>query len=414
MASLPKIEDFDDKAYDPFAAEVTIFGDIADLYTPLGQLRREAAVHRGAFMQLIGNSRWPIDHSSPAFAVLSYKHVNEVLSNPQLYSNSPFADTLGQTFGRTLSTMDPPEHTRYRRVFQKAFLPQHVAKWGETLVDPVVAQLIDKFKERGDADLIAEFTQTYPFEIIYRQLALPPGDGPIFHRLAVAQNMTATPEGREAARKLGAYFAALVIERRQNTGDDLASALVTATDGVERLPDEVTISFLRQLINAAGDTTFRGTSVLLTGLLQNPDQLEALRNDRQLMPQAIEEALRWEGPISWTERRATADSEIAGVKIPKGALITPVMAAANHDETVFPEPDSFNILRVHKSRNVAFAVGPHICLGQHLARLEINRAVNAIIDQLPSLRLDERRPPPIIRGAMMRYPRHLFVKFDTG
>jgi len=130
------------------------------------------------------------------------------------------------------------------------------------------------------------------------------------------------------------------------------------------------------------------------------------------LPQAIEEALRWEGPISWTERRATADCEVAGMQIPRGALVTPVMAAANHDETVFPDPEKFNIFRPRTSRNIAFAVGPHICLGQHLARLEINRAANALLDRLPNLRLDKGKPPPLIRGAMMRYPRNLFVKFD--
>jgi cytochrome P450 len=310
--------------------------------------------------------------------------------------------------------MDAPEHSRYRRILQKAFLPQHVAKWGETLVDPVVHQLMSKFIGRGEADLIEEFTKNYPFEVIYRQLALPEGDGPIFHRLAVAQNLMTYDRvhAEEASRKLGQYFTALIANRRETPGQDLASALITVTMDGECLPEEVIMSFLRQLINAAGDTTFRGTSVFLAALLQNVDQLDALRADRSLMPQAIEEALRWESPVSMSLRQATRDTVLGGVDIEAGSRIYPVIASANRDETVFPDPDRFDIFRERPARNIAFAVGPHICLGQHLARLEITRAVNAILDRLPNLRLDERKPPPVIRGTMLRYPRHLYVRFD--
>jgi len=261
--------------------------------------------------------------------------------------------------------------------------------------------------------LIAEFSQTYPFEVIYRQLLLPEEDGPIFHRLAVAQNMTTTEQSREASRKLGAYFTALIAERRRNPGDDLASALITATVDGESLPDDITISFLRQLINAAGDTTFRGTSVFLTGLLQNPDQLAALQADRGLMPQAIEEGLRWESPVSYTVRQTTRDTVLDGVKIKAGSRIYPVIGSANRDETVFKDPERFDILRKRTTRNVVFALGPHICLGQHLARLEITRAVSAILDKMRNIRLDPGQPPPLIRGSMLRYPKHLYVQFET-
>ena len=413
MTAIPKIQDFDDKSYNPFVAEETVFGDITDLHGPLGELRRQGPVHPKGFMDHAGVAMGP-GFGVPEFTVLSYRHVNEVYGDPDTFSNAAFAETLGKTFGRTVTVMDPPEHTRYRRIFQKAFLPQYVAKWGDILVGPVVDYLLDKFIHRGEADLITEFTQTYPFEIIYRQLALPEGDGPVFHRLAVAQNMTTTEQSREASRKLGRYFTDLVAERRKNPRDDLASVLINTTVDGESLPDDIIISFLRQLINAAGDTTFRGASVFLTALLQNPDQMEALRADRRLMPQAIEEALRWESPVSFTVRTATRDTEIAGLKIPKGAHVHPAIASANRDETVFPDPHRFDIFRDRSHRNVVFAMGPHICLGQHLARLEISRAVNAILDRMPNLRLDPDKPPPVIQGAMLRYPKHLYVRFEKS
>jgi cytochrome P450 len=411
---IPKVRDFDDPGFDPFVAEETVFGDVVDLYTPLAELRRRGPVHRGSFPDIFNVAHLPAKPGMQEFTVLSFELVNEVFSNSALFSNEAFGDNLAQIFGRTISAMDAPEHTRYRRIFQKAFLPQNVAKWGDTLVGPVVTDLLDQFVDRGTADLIEEFTKRYPFEIIYRQLGLPEDDGPIVHRLAVAQNLMTydRQHAEEASLKLGEYFTALIADRRNAPGNDLASALITATVDGESLPDEIVLSFLRQLINAAGDTTFRGTSVFLTALLQYPDQLEALRADRSLMPQAIEEALRWDSPVSSMLRQATRDTVLGGIEIKAGSRLYPAIASANRDETIFPEPDRFDIFRDRPHRNMVFAVGPHICLGQHLARLEMTRAVNAILDRLPNLRFDPDRPSPPIRGTMLRYPKHLYVRFD--
>ncbi len=410
MATLPTIQDFDDPTYDPFKAEEGVFGEMSDIHMHLAKLRSEKGdVVEGSFMSLMGMD-WPSD--VPTFTLLSYQDVADVFLDPVTFTNQCFQHTLGLTFGRTLSAMDAPEHTRYRRLFQKAFLPQNIARWGDQIVDVVVNDLISSFAQRGTADLVQEFTKQYPFEIIYRQLALPEGDGPVFHKLAAAQNLVYTEQGLEAGRKLGVYFKALVEERRRHPADDLASTLInTEVDG-EQLPEDVIISFLRQLINAAGDTTFRGTSVLLTGLLTNPDQLRALRDNRSLLPQAIEEGLRWESPVNWTERTAARDVEIGGVHVPAGSTIVAVLTAANSDERVFKDGAKFDIFRKKTKPPVIFAFGPHMCVGQHLAKLEITRAMNAILDRLPNLRLDPDMPSPDIQGAMLRYPKHLFVAFD--
>jgi cytochrome P450 len=174
------------------------------------------------------------------------------------------------------------------------------------------------------------------------------------------------------------------------------------------------ISFLRQLVNAGGDTTYRGTSILLTGLLRNPDQLEAVRQDRNLIPQAIEEALRWDGPVLVQTRMTTEDVTLGGVDIPAGSVLDVVAGAANRDPAKFAEPDRFDIFRPRGSRHFSFAGGPHICIGQHLARVEMTRALHAILDRLPNLRLDPEKSPPEIRGCMMRVPEHVHVRFDVA
>jgi cytochrome P450 len=344
--------------------------------------------------------------------VLGYDAVEKIFLDPITYSNQVYARNLGISFGRSVSTMDAPEHPRYRKIFQKAFLPNVVSKWSETLVDPVVGGLMDRFAGRGKADLVQEFTHHYPFQIIYRQLGLPPEDVKVFHKLAIAQTvvMYDVPHGTEASRKLGDYFKNLLEERRRNPGDDLVSLLAVAEVDGERLPEEILISFLRQLVNAGGDTTYRATSVLLTGLLTNPDQLEAVRQDRSLIAQAIEEAVRWDGPVLIASRTPTVDVELGGVKIPAGACLSVASGSANRDPARFEHPERFDIFR-KKQRNFGFAFGPHVCIGQHLARVEMTRALNAILDRLPNIRLDPALPPPQIQGTMMRVPKHIHVCF---
>jgi cytochrome P450 len=311
--------------------------------------------------------------------------------------------------------MDAPEHPRFRKIFQKAFLPSVVSNWGESVVDPVVDSLMNAFKGRGHADLVQEFTFHYPFQIVFKQLGLPPEEVATFHKLAMAQIVVSfdIPHGTEASRKLGTYFKAIIAERRRSPGDDLISVLAHTEVEGERLPEDVLISFLRQLVNAGGDTTYRGTSVLLTGLLNDPEQLEAVRKNRTLVPLAIEEALRWEGPVLIQTRMATRDTELGGMKIPAGAFLDVAAGAANRDPAKFDEPDKFNIFRRSQHRHFAFAFGPHICIGQHLARVEMTRALHAILDGLPNVRLDPDKPKPEIQGIMMRVPKHVYVSFDA-
>jgi cytochrome P450 len=414
MTAIPKIQDFDDPSFDPFAADEMVRGEVSDIYAVMAEYRRKAPVQEGSILDKLGAAPSD-DHSGrPEFTVLSFEHVSAVLSDPLTYSQEAYADIVGKNYGKALTTLDPPEHTRYRRLFQKAFLPHTVAQWSQTLIDPIVNRLMAKFSARTEADLVKEFVATYPFEVIYQQLALPEGDGRIFHRLSVAQNLITfgDPHALEASTKLGTFFSAMITARQKAPTDDLASALINAEVDGEKLPEDIIVSFFRLLINAAGDTTVRGTSVLLTGLLQDPKQLDKLRADRSLMPQAIEEALRWESPVSYTVRRSTRDTVLGGIRIPKASQVYIMIGAANRDDTHFSDPDCFNILREPKSRNLGFGAGPHVCLGQYLARLEMTRAVNAILDRMPNLRLDPNKAPPVIKGATFRMPRHLHVKYD--
>ena len=414
MDSISTILDFDDPTFDPFAADEAAFGDIADTYERLERLRRQAAVHKGDIFSLMGLTPNSNFGDAKQFTVFGYKEVGQVNMDPETFSNDAYQHTLGLTFGRSLSVMNPPEHSRYRRIFQHAFLPGIVNKWGDTLVDPVVNALIDKFAHRGEADLVNEFAVFYPFQIIYRQLELPPQDVATFHKLAVSQTLTIgelTRFGQEASVKLGDYFRRMIAERRRHPGEGLVDLLIQAEVEGERLPEDVIVSFLRQLINAAGDTTYLlHRHPPFAGLLSVPDQYEAVRADRALVATAIEETLRWDGPVVMVYRMAARDTTLGGVEIPAGASLGVITGAANRDPDVFPDPDRFDIFR-KRARHYAFGYGPHVCIGQHLARLEMTRAVNAIMDRLPNLRLDPDKPKPVVRGGVMRTPRSVFVRF---
>lgn len=414
MSAIPRIQDFDDPSYDPFISDDAAFGDCADPYPRLAAWREKAPVHAFDYRSAMGIHADVTMAGLPSYLVVGYDAVEKIFLDPKTYSNKTYERNIGISFGQSVSTMDAPDHPRYRKIFQKAFLPNVVSKWGDDLVDPVVSSLMDAFVGRGRADLVKEFTHHYPFQVIFNQLELPPEDVSVFHKLAIAQTVVSydIAHGVEASRKLGVYFKALLDERRRNPGNDLVSMLAQAEVDGEHLPEEILISFLRQLVNAGGDTTFRGTSVLLTGLLTNPDQLAAVREDRSLVPQAIEEALRWDGPVLIATRTPAVDTELCGVELPAGACLSVASGSANRDPSRFENPDQFNIFRDRKNRHFAFAFGPHVCIGQHLARVEMTRALNAILDRLPNVRLDPDMPPPQIQGTMMRVPKHIYVRFD--
>lgn len=411
MDTAVRIREYDDPSYDPFGSDEINFGDILDPYAEIAKWRSQGSVLEGDYRSRMGlhSTLFP---DRKLFTILGTDEVSQALNDTDRFSNEVYRFNIGITFGQgSISTMDNPEHGRWRRIFQKIFLPQFVRTWGDTIVDPVVHGLMDKFVARGHADLVEEFTLRYPFEVIYRQLDLPQADVDTFQRLALGQTDYANiDKAMEAGDKLGEYFIGLVEERRARPGDDLVSLLAnTEVDG-EYLPELVLISFLRQLMNAAGDTTYRGTSILLAALLRNPDQLEAIRQDRRLIAQAIEEALRWDGPVLVQSRMAKVDTELGGKAIPAGSLLDVVAGAANRDPAVFPAPDKFDIFR-KREPHYSFSRGPHLCVGQHLAKVEMTRAMHAVLDHLPNLRFDPDKPEAEIRGSMMRAPKHLFVRF---
>jgi cytochrome P450 len=413
MSTIERIEDLADRSFDPYRAHEIASGDVVDPYPDIDEMRKAGPVVAGSYRQRMNIPPRPeLPAPGGHFMVLSFAGVNQVLSDPITYSNKASEPTLGAAFGHTVSVMDPPEHTVYRKILQKAFRPDIVQRWGDGIVAPVIEELMSQIRGAGKAELVQQFARPYPFNVIYRMLGLPAEDIEVFYKLTVAQivHFPTSEHALDASRKLGRYFSGMLAERRAHPGSDVVSVIATTMVGGEPLPEEVAISFLRQLINAGGDTTFRTTTALMTGLLTNPDQLHAVDENRSLVPAAVEEALRWDGPVFSPQRLTTAASVIDGVAVPADALLDVLYGAANHDPAEFEHPECFDIFR-EKHRHFGFAFGAHNCLGQLLARLELGRALEAVLDNLPNVRLDPDYPEPYMVGAL-RTARQIHVEFD--
>jgi cytochrome P450 len=356
-----------------------------------------------------------IDRSVGVFTAYSFDAVQQVLKDGDTFSSAGYADVMGKVLGHSILEMDEPEHHLYRGLVQQAFSRKAMEVWERELVRDVVNEHIDAFIARGDkrADLVRGLTFPFPVVVISRLLGLPRDDLPMFHRRAVE----VISAGFELERAEGAsqalfeYFCAIIADRRTNPSDDVISVLVQAELEGTRLNDEEICSFLRLLLPAGAETTYRSSSNLLSGLLSNPDQLDALRADRGLLPQAIEEGLRWEAPLIGIMRTASRDTEVAGVVVPAGSIVAVNIGSANHDEKVWDDPEVFDIFRPPK-QHLAFAWGPHMCLGLHLARMETRVVITQLLDRLPGLRLDPDAEPPAISGAIFRAPAALHVTWD--
>lgn len=387
-----------------------VSGDVRDPYTELAQRRREGSVQR------LDLSGMPMaDDAKPIFMVYGYDEVAEVLRDNATFSSSIILAVFGDVLGKKVMLgMDEPEHRRLRALLSGAFTQRALARRQHDLVERVGNGLIDRFADRGRAELTREFTFPYPTQIIANLLGLPAEDYPQFQRWSISLlSFTVNRERALAASQaLREYFLPILASRREEPRDDLISSLAHAEIDGEKLDDEEIFSFLRLLLPAGVETTYRSTGNLLFGLLSNPDQLEALRSDRSLIPQAIEEAVRWEPPLLTITRVATRDTELGGESIPAGSTVMPYLGAANHDEERWADPDRFDVFRPVKP-HIGFGHGVHVCLGMHLARLEMRVALELLFDRLPGLRLDPDGDDPHIRGQVFRSPTSLPVLFET-
>jgi cytochrome P450 len=246
-------------------------------------------------------------------------------------------------------------------------------------------------------------------------LGVPLEDHEQFHHWAEEINLgpTALDRSLPASRAMREYLTPIVEDRRARRRDDLISDLVHAEVDGHTLDDEHIYGFLRLLMPAGAETTFRMLGSCYYALLNDPRALAEVRGDRALVGSVIEETLRWESSVTMVNREPVTDVELAGVPVPAGSSIIAMTGSANHDETRYDDAETWNLHRSPQP-HLAFGTGHHQCLGMHLARLELRVAINAALDRLPNLRLDPDEPAPVIQGLAFRGPSTIPVLFDPS
>ncbi|OBJ81629.1 cytochrome P450 [Mycobacterium colombiense] len=382
-----------------------------DPYPFFARKRREAGVFAGTVMDY---SKTPESlMPKQEYSAMSFDAVNTVFRDGRVFSSKPYDKTIGLFMGPTILAMEGKKHREHRNLVSAAFKSKALARWEPTIVRPICNGLIDEFIETGRADLIRNFTFEFPTRVIAKLLGLPADDLPMFRKRAVQLiSYHVNYEGAfEASAALKDYFLEQIEQRKSKPTEDIIGDLVTAEIDGEKLTDEAIYSFLRLLLPAGLETTYRSSGNLLYLLLTHPEQFGALQANRELLAPAIEEGLRYETPLTVVQRFTTEDTEVEGVKIPARSVIGVCIGSANRDERRWEHSEEFDIFRKHVP-HISFAAGEHTCLGLHLARLETRVAMECLLDRLTNVTLltDD---DPHIHGQPFRSPNALPVTFDA-
>jgi len=370
------------------------------------------------------------------FIVSRYGDIHHVLCHPEIFSSKqpPGVDTrapddvmeiLSQGYPPvdTLLTNDPPVHSRFRALVNKAFSARRVGAL-EPKIRQISNELIDCFIGDGEVELVSQFAVGLPMAVIADALGVPRSNMDDFKRWsddAVAQigGMIGHERQLECAHsfvEFQRYFEARLEERKSAPRDDLTTDLLNARlDGTQPLNVAEMLSIIHQLLIAGNETTTNLIASAMMLLVRNPDQMRLVTEDSSLIPNMIEEAMRLESPVQGLFRVAKAASEIGGVKIPEGARLVVMYASGNRDEAEFPDPDRFDVRRANARTHLAFGQGEHFCIGAALARLESRVAFETLLTRMPVIRLAAGKndfahtPSFILRGL-----KELHLEFEPS
>ena len=369
--------------------------EISEKFYSMGEVIKGHGSGNGAYVNF-GGYRFP-NILAPAkactgevYGVVSWEAHRQLYTHPAT-SSSLFKGSVEPFFGPTLSPKDPPEHTKYRAVMQLGFMPKQIEGYKDSIARPVLARRFSALRKKGRADLVREINVFYPYEIVGRIVGYDFADVEF-----VAACMDGIWQGNrdidtavKAGKDLREYAAKLIAKRRANPKDDYVSALFDAEVDGKKITEEQLVGLVNHFLSGGIETTYRQTSLLVYDLLNHPEQLELLRGNRELIPRAVEETLRYDGIGGSTCRTLTEDAEICGARIPKGSVVFTFHLCANRDPSRWENPHDYDIARPQQ-RHLSFAMGPHMCIGQHLARFLLGEYLTHLLDDFPNVRWDPK------------------------
>ncbi|WP_328933463.1 MULTISPECIES: cytochrome P450 [unclassified Streptomyces] len=394
----------DDLAFDPWDPAF-----VSDPYPAYAELRE-----RGRVTYYEPTDQWLVPRHADVSALLRDRRLGRTYQHR--FTHEDFGRTAPPPEHESFHTLndhgmldlEPPDHTRIRRLVSKAFTPRTVEQL-KPYVSQLAGELVDGLVAKGGGDLLTDVAEPLPVAVIAEMLGIPESDrAPLRPWSADICGMYELSPSEETAAKavrasdeFSAYLRELIAARRKNPGDDLISGMIAAHDEDDvRLTEQELISTAVLLLNAGHEATVNSTVNGWWALFRNPDQLAALRADHSLIPSAVEELMRYDTPLQLFERWVLDEIEIDGTTIPRGAEIAMLFGSANHDPAVFTAPDRLDLTRTDNP-HISFSAGIHYCIGAPLARIELAASMRALLEKAPTLRLaaePERKPNFVIRG----------------
>ncbi|MGW7417704.1 cytochrome P450 [Streptomyces sp. NPDC054863] len=393
-----------DADFDPWSPEF-----LADPCPAYAALRERGRVHWFEPTQ-----QWLVPHHADVSALLrdrrlgrTYQHrfSHEEFGRP---APPPGNEPFHVLNDHCMLDLEPPDHTRIRRLVSKAFTPRTVAQL-VPYVEELASELVAGLVAEGGGDLLASVAEPLPVAVIAHMLGIPASDRkplrPWSADICGMYELNPSPEVAEravrASVEFSSYLRELIAVRRRDPGDDLLSGLIAAHEDGEHLSEQEVISTCVLLLNAGHEATVNATTNGWYALFRNPAQLAALRADPVgLVPTAVEELMRYDTPLQLFERWVLDDIEVDGVKIGRGAEVALLFGSANHDPAVFARPGQLDLARP-ENPHISFSAGIHYCIGAPLARIELASSMRALLARAPGLRLaaePERRPNFVMRG----------------
>jgi cytochrome P450 len=352
--------------------------------------------------------------------VTRWADVEHVDKHPAIFTGETDPSTLNRTFGRNLLGSEGDYHDRIRSIIYPAFRADKIGHYPDEVIAPIAHELVDGFASAGRADLMADFAGPLSVRVLKRVLGLTVEDERLvrwFGELAMgASNFSHDPQRQaiaDAASREVEEHVAPILDALESAPNDtvLSNMLHSQVDG-DRLTRQEITSNLKVMIVGGLQATSDLIALALLTLLQHPDQLAQVVADPGLIDPAIEEAVRWHAPVGTSTRQTTQDTELSGVKLPAGALVAAVLAAANRDPRNYTDPDRFDIHR-HEGGHLSFATGPHLCIGARLGRYEARTGIRVLFERLRELRLDPERDV-VVRGWEFRSPDSVPVLFEEA
>ncbi|ALC29493.1 cytochrome P450 [Streptomyces bacillaris] len=364
-----------------------------------------------------------------SYIVSRYEDVERVFKDKKgEFSTENYDWQIEPVHGRTILQLSGREHAVRRALVAPAFRGSDLRDKFLPVIERNSRELIDRFRTTGSVDLVTDYASRFPVNVIADMLGLDKSDYDRFHGwytavIAFLGNLSGDQEviraGERTRVEFAEYMLPIIRERREAPGDDLLSVLCTAeVDGV-RMSDEDIKAFCSLLLAAGGETTDKAIAAIFANLLRHPDQLAAVRADRELISRAFAETLRYTPPVHMIMRQSTTEVTLSGGTIPAGATVTCLIGAANRDGNRYRDPDSFDIFREDLAAtnafsaaadHLAFALGRHFCVGALLAKAEVEIGVGQLLDAMPDIRLADGFDPAE-HGVFTRGPQSLPVRF---